>query len=72
MKGGDSSHLLSTSEKHLGCYVQIWAPQNKRGFDVLKRAPSRLAIKELNQLTREAESAGISDPGESSGSYHSD
>lgn len=72
MKGGDSSHLLSTGEKHLGCCVQIWAPQNKTVFDILKGVPSKVTIKGLRQLTRgEAESAGITDPGEGSGSYHS-
>jgi len=37
VEGGGPSHLLSTGETHVGCWVQCWAPQYKRSMDLLEQ-----------------------------------
>jgi len=35
-EGSDHSHLLSTGETQLECWVQFWAPQHKGDLDILE------------------------------------
>ena len=55
VRGGDPSPLLSTGETHLESWVQSWAPQCKRDWDILEQVHQRTTkmMKGLEHLSCE-------------------
>lgn len=66
-QGGEPAPLLGTTETHLECWIQRWAPQYKRDVSMLERVQQRAADDEgtgASLIRRKAGRAGHVQAGE--------